>query len=161
MCRAWGRRRPAQPFAYSACWSACLPLPASPLPALPGDTPQHLPRVPPPPPLPTPAPPLLPCRSQSGNKHLQKAFSANSPRLIAVAKAESADLMEQLQQVGVGVVGRWDYWWGSRPAREAWFGCLVCSPDGQHGPQRPDAAGGAAWQGCVVHGLLERREACP
>ncbi|PRW59419.1 disulfide isomerase-like 1-2 [Chlorella sorokiniana] len=36
--------------------------------------------------------------SQSGNKHLQKAFSANSPRLIAVAKAESADLMEQLQQ---------------------------------------------------------------
>ena len=31
-------------------------------------------------------------------KHLQKAFSGTLPRLIAVAKEESAELMEQLQQ---------------------------------------------------------------
>ncbi|EFN57671.1 hypothetical protein CHLNCDRAFT_142831 [Chlorella variabilis] len=36
--------------------------------------------------------------SPSGMKHLQKAFSGTLPRLIAVAKEESAELMEQLQQ---------------------------------------------------------------
>ena len=48
-------------------------------------------------PSPTSAPLL--CRSSpAGMKHLQKAFAANSPRLIAVASADSAELMEQLQQ---------------------------------------------------------------
>ncbi|KAI3438515.1 hypothetical protein D9Q98_000943 [Chlorella vulgaris] len=36
--------------------------------------------------------------SPSGMKHLQKAFSAPSPRLIAVVQEESGELLEQLQQ---------------------------------------------------------------
>lgn len=31
-------------------------------------------------------------------KHVQKAFQGSSPRLVAVAKAEEAALLEQLQQ---------------------------------------------------------------
>ncbi len=68
--------------------------------------------------------------SQSGNKHLQKAFSANSPRLIAVAKAESADLMEQLQQVlgqRVRVVQCISWWLARRHMTRCPFPACKCA----------------------------------